>query len=178
VRDEQQNGNLIGERGGATLTNGQSVEMSDVYFTVDPASPRAMPTYAPQWVEPKDRAARITVQSMLRIRDFQKVEIDPQLGDMAQVLAGVVRPADGRKTLPVQPPTKTTQEVARDRGEGPTQEQLAIDWGMRRSDAPTPTRIDSPAQEGGWLGDFLGVIKRKPKDLGKATGLKIRLPHR
>jgi hypothetical protein len=177
-REEVQNGNLLGERGSATLSNGRTIEMSDVYFTVAPASEPSKPAFAPEWVDAQDRAARITVQSMLRIRDFQKAEVDPQLGDMVQALAGVGLPADGRKAVPAAPAMKTAQDVTRNRGEGATQEDIAINWGMRHANAGAPTRIEAIPQEGGWLGDFLGVTKRKPKDLSKATGLKIRLPHR
>ena len=33
---EQQNGNLLLERSHATLTNGQSIEMVDAYFQIEP----------------------------------------------------------------------------------------------------------------------------------------------
>src|SRR6185503_12495823 len=59
VRVERQNGNRIIERSTATLDDGRTIEMSDVYFRVDPAA--VVPP-------PKERAARIVVQSQLADR--------------------------------------------------------------------------------------------------------------
>jgi VCBS repeat-containing protein len=182
VREESQNGNQIIERGTATRSNGKSIEMSDVYFPTAPAEGAVGASFGPGWQEPRDRSARIIVESALRqrvtsgdlmermlnsfatpsVKSPQHVHSspkpDPSGGKQGGGLLGSSPKPDPRK-LPQEPPT--------------------IDWRAKQhTDAiPIDYTADVP-REAEWLGEVLGVKRAKNPDLGKLTGLRIRLPLR
>jgi hypothetical protein len=196
VREETQNGNHIIERGSATRSNGQRIEMSDVYFTTAPADGAVGASFGPGWNEPRDKTARIIVNSAMR----QRVNSADLMNLMLNSFAPAVGGATVSKQIPDAPSIKGAQdfvgsapkpdpdtkgsEFARSGpkvdprtmpGVAPT-----IDWrAAQHTDAiPPDAAADAPRREAEWLGEFLGVKRAKNPDLGKLTGLRIRLPGR
>jgi hypothetical protein len=82
-------------------------------------------------------------------------------------------PSDGKQTggLVGSSPKPDPRTLPR---EAPT-----IDWRAKQhTDAIPPDCTADVPREAQWLGEVLGVKRAKNPDLGKLTGLRIRLPHR
>jgi hypothetical protein len=206
VNEERQNGNQFIERGSAVLTNGKTIEMSDVYFPIAPASEGVGASFGPQWPESADRAASIIVESMLRSPgDASAVRSQNVLDRMLNSFA----PASVDKQLPASPTLKTAQKASgpgtvedvhsspKPDPEGDKQSEGSahsspkpdprtlpieptIEWRAKQhTDAiPFSAMTDTRTREAEWLGEILGVKRARKPDLGKLTGLNIRLPTR
>jgi hypothetical protein len=195
VRVEMQNGNRIIERSTATLDDGRAIEMSDVYFRIDPAA--SLPSA-------KERAARIVVQSKLVDRP-QKPSLAPFLTRDEEEGDGAIPPTSRYGDFV--PPAWEQGEAKRPRrllGEldvldrdvdatvllggaatQPAREPAAagaprIDWSAMMHARATPSMANRALElpTSPWLGDFLGTTGEKDDDLGRATGLRITLPKR
>jgi hypothetical protein len=224
VREEWQNGNQLIERGHATRTNGSRIEMSDVYFPTAAAESLGA-AMGPAWKEPKNKAARIIVQSALRnefdsvnsnrllermLNSFatassatadMKLPTSPLLktaqavhsgGDgtgsspkpQPQVDTDTKQDGDPPASSPKTPPTVSTKDAGAGSRSSPkvdprTLLEPTIDWRAKQfTDAIPDSLLPAPSREEEWLGDMLGVKRARKADLGKLTGLNIRLPHR
>jgi hypothetical protein len=223
IREETQNGNRFIERGHATRADGSRIEMSDVYFPTAAAETMGA-SVGPGWNEPKNKAARIIVQSALRNENESAKSsrlIDRMLNSFAPATS---KTADMK--LPAAPSFKTAQSVRAgdDVARSSPKPQPQVDAGVKvtsglpasspksppdaliKNDATGPrsspkldpqsmpdvATIDwnarlftdaigetsAAGREVEWLGEMLGVKKPRRVDLGKLTGLNIRLPHR
>jgi hypothetical protein len=203
VNEETQNGNRFIERGTAVRSNGKTIEMSDVYFPTAPAALGLGASFGPGWQEPGDKTARIIVESMLRgaeettarsqsvldrmLNSFAPASVDKQLPasptpKSAQKASGAGTLEDAHSSPKPDPhDAKHRDEVAHSSPK-PDPRTLPLDpiieWRAKQhTDAiPYGEVGDTPTREAEWLGDILGVRRVKKPDLGKLTGLKIRLP--
>ena len=164
---EQQNGNLLLERSHATLTNGQSIEMVDAYFQVEPTV---------------DEGAKTTVPTSNPMSDdFAKQNNERQASIMV------------KSTLPPNHKDKQGKLKAKATGSAPvlTTEALmnhpilvkqngidrpVLDWSAATDSHLTNGGDDSQKRQNrdAWLSDFLGVGSDN-QDLVKQTGLTIQI---
>ena len=109
VNEETQNGNQFIERGTAVRSNGQTIEMSDVYFPTAPAGEGVGASFGPQWQESGDKTARIVVESMLRGDGAARSQsvLDRMLNSFAPARAA----ASVDMKLPATPSLKSAQSV-------------------------------------------------------------------
>jgi len=146
VAPELQNGNLLLERGTATLRDGRQIAMADAYFEV------AKQTVLPKPVVLEDRGASIIVRSE------PSHPVLPLGPSPILVGGGANRPIERQdRTGPVIDWTASSTSLFGDSDEG-------------------DARKKNSKGRGGWLAEFLGIGKAAhQKDLAQQTGLKVTL---
>ncbi len=145
VAPELQNGNLLLERGTATLRDGRQIATADAYFEV------AKQTVLPKPVVLEDRGASIIVRSE------PSHPVLPLGPSPILVGGGATRPIERQDRIgPVIDWTASSMSLFGDSDEGDARKK---DKGKGR----------------GWLAEFLGLGKSSNKDLAQQTGLKITL---
>ena len=156
----------------------------------------------PVWNEPRNRTARIIVESALgragrqQSRNLLERMLNPFATDMQVPAAPSLKTAQKvggngeASALPQSSPKPVPKPDTKQGGDyvksGPkidprTLPDVAptIDWRAKQhTDAIPWQSADETPREAEWLGEFLGVKKPRKPDLGKLTGLNIRLPLR
>ncbi|MDB6010978.1 MAG: hypothetical protein JWL65_3228, partial [Gammaproteobacteria bacterium] len=181
VEPQLQNGNRILERSVVTMGDGRTLQMADVYFETDAAEAAqaqaqsdAVPV-APVPATTKHRAS-ITVQSLLNARD----PIVAPVRHASLTSGRMVRPPEASSTptpqriLPdIDLRQPWDQAAAVPSAEAPTSTPV-IDWSRRG--APLTERFPEIPVHAPWAVDFLGVNASPQRDLGRLTGLSMRIP--
>ncbi len=147
VAPELQNGNLLLERGTATLRDGRQIATADAYFEV------AKQTVLPKPVVLEDRGASIIVRSE------PSHPVLPLGPSPILVGGGANRPIERQdRARPVIDWTASSTSLFGDSEEGDAKKK------------------DKGKGRGGWLAEFLGIGKAaNQKDLAQQTGLKVTL---
>ncbi len=152
MKPEEQNGNLLLERGTATLSNGKTIEMADAYFRVDSAS----------LMLPEDRDARPV---LLPPSDERGASIVVQ-----SVVAAAPRGNVGAASI-LPPPNPAQNPILMPKTRAPV-----IDWSRSGSQAlNTQSTIGKTGHRKPWLTNFLGTEKSDSADALQWTGLKVTI---